>query len=201
MPDTFLTIAAPTESIYKEKESRFIGLAFQVSSEEQVKAKLQELKQTYWDARHHCYAFMLGPGRQHYRASDAGEPAHSAGTPILGQIRSRGLTDVLVVVIRYFGGTKLGVPGLITAYKAAAADALDQAQVLEKVLTVRYKVSFPYEIMSQAMRLLKDVDGTIEHSEYGSACYLEVSIPKKNATVFSIDCEKIHNLGVELLCI
>src|SRR5690606_7725476 len=124
MDDGYRTIAQPAEGLYKEKGSKFIALAYPVYTEEEIKDRLAELRKKYYDARHHCYAYMLGADKSRYRANDDGEPNHSAGDPILGQIRSADLSNVLVVVVRYFGGTKLGVSGLITAYKTATADAL-----------------------------------------------------------------------------
>ena len=196
MPDSFLTIDHASESLFKEKGSKFIGMAFPVQTEEEVKEKLQQLKQQYYDARHHCYAFMLGAEKNIYRSSDAGEPAHTAGTPILGQIRSRNLTDVLVVVVRYFGGTKLGVPGLIAAYKAAAADALDSAGVLEKQQLELIEVNFPYSALSQVMRLQKEYQAEIQKSEYEADCRLLLAAPKSNNLPLLTDLRNLNNLGV-----
>ena len=126
----FLTIQKKSEGIYKEKGSKFIAYAYPIKTEEEVRPLLKSLKKEYYDARHHCYAFVLGKDKKRFRAADDGEPSNSAGAPILGQIRSLDLTNVLVVVVRYFGGTKLGVPGLITAYREAAKDALNQSTIV-----------------------------------------------------------------------
>ena len=134
MQDSFLTIGQPAEGLYKEKGSKFIGLAFPVKTEDEVKERLEETRKTYYDARHHCYAYILGHEGTQFRANDDGEPNHSAGDPILGQIRSKELTNTLVIVVRYFGGTKLGVSGLINAYKTAAALALDNTSIEENSL-------------------------------------------------------------------
>ena len=198
MTHTYLTITAPSEGLFKEKGSKFIGLAFPVETEEQVREILQRIKQQYYDARHHCYAFMLGARHDRFRSSDAGEPAHTAGTPILGQIRSRNLTNILVMVIRYFGGTKLGVPGLIAAYKAAAADALDNAQVIEQEEKLQLEIRFPYEAMSQVMRLQKDNPNQIETAQYDAQCYLLLSVPVAAAEKLIAGFEKLAPAGVTL---
>src|SRR6186713_1623645 len=130
--NSFFTITSASQGIYKEKGSKFLSFAYPVQSESDIKEHIAFLKSEYFDARHHCYAWMLGPERNHFRAFDDGEPNHSAGDPILGQIRSKNLTNVLVVVVRYFGGTKLGVGGLISAYKIAAEEALSKAVIIEK---------------------------------------------------------------------
>ena len=141
--DTFKSISGPAEGLYKEKGSKFLAFAYPVVSEEEVRAALEKIRKEYYDARHHCYA--------------DGEPSSTAGRPIYGQILSRELSDVLIVVVRYFGGIKLGVPGLIRAYKAAAADALDHAEVVEKVASEGYAVTFDYVAMDRVMRVLKDM--------------------------------------------
>ncbi len=136
MSDTFLTIAAPAQGVYKEKGSRFLAFAFPVADEAAAKAHLAALRKEYYDATHHCYAYLLGRDQKQFRANDDGEPSGTAGLPILNQMRSRQLTQVLVVVVRYYGGTNLGASGLAQAYKAAAADALDHSQVVERVVVL-----------------------------------------------------------------
>ena len=143
--DTFKSISGPAEGLYKEKGSKFLAFAYPVVSEEEVRAALEKIRKEYYDARHHCYAYRLGLSGDVWRYNDDGEPSSTAGRPIYGQILSRELSDVLIVVVRYFGGIKLGVPGLIRAYKAAAADALD------------YAVTFDYVAMDRVMRVLKDM--------------------------------------------
>ena len=139
--DTYLTLNTVAEGVYKEKGSKFLAFGYNVNSEEQVRERLEELRKKFYDARHHCYAYMLGHGsNQKWRANDDGEPNHSAGTPILNQIKSFELTNVLVVVIRYFGGTKLGVSGLINAYKTATQEALAMAEIEERILTNLIKI-------------------------------------------------------------
>jgi uncharacterized YigZ family protein len=161
---------------YKEKGSRFIALAFPVSSEDEIKNRLKEIGKKYFDARHHCYAYVLGADKSKFRAYDDGEPNHSAGDPILGQIRSRNLTNVLVIVVRYFGGTKLGVGGLVTAYKTAAEEALNQAHVIEQQIRVTIVFEFSYDITPAIMKLVKDFDLTIIRQEFGEACSLTAEV-------------------------
>lgn len=155
--DTFKSISGPAEGLYKEKGSKFLAFAYPVVSEEEVRAVLEKIRKEYYDARHHCYAYRLGLNGDVWRYNDDGEPSSTAGRPIYGQILSRELSDVLIVVVRYFGGIKLGVPGLIRAYKAAAADALDHAEVVEKVASEGYAVTFDYVAMDRVMRVLKDM--------------------------------------------
>ncbi|AMM50246.1 Xaa-Pro dipeptidase [Rufibacter sp. DG15C] len=178
MEDRYRTIAAPAEGLYKEKGSKFIAKAYAVYSEEEVKDVLQALRKEYFDARHHCYAYLLGADRATYRANDDGEPNHSAGDPILGQIRSAGLSNVLVVVIRYFGGTKLGVSGLIHAYKTATAEALSQAEVMERHETGLLTVQFGYEQMNEVMKLVKDHDLPVRQQDFNLDCRLTVEARK-----------------------
>ena len=168
--DTYLTISKTSEGLYKEKGSKFIALCYPVESEEEVKNTLEAIKKEYYDARHHCYAYILGEKSENYRANDDGEPNHSAGDPILGQIRSRNLTNTLVVVVRYFGGTKLGVSGLISAYKAAAADALDQNEIIEKWITKKINFTFEYPDMNEVMRIVKELEATILHQDFQISC-------------------------------
>ncbi|MBC3541258.1 IMPACT family protein [Rufibacter sediminis] len=174
--DTYRTIAAPVEGLYKEKGSKFISKAYPVRSEEEIKEILQALRKEYFDARHHCYAYLLGADRATYRANDDGEPNHSAGDPILGQIRSLGLSNVLVVVIRYFGGVKLGVGGLIHAYKTATAEALAQAQVVERHETTFLTVEFGYEQMNEVMKVVKDFDLPVRQQDFNVDCRLTVEV-------------------------
>lgn len=151
--DVYKTIAGTAEGLYKEKGSRFIALAYPVRTEEEVKEIVADLKSRYYDARHHCYAYRLGADLKKFRANDDGEPSSTAGKPILGQIVSAGLTDILIVVVRYFGGIKLGVSGLINAYRAAAADALAQAVVVEKTVDEVFRISFSYAALNEVMRV------------------------------------------------
>ena len=174
--DAYSSIAAPSEGLYKDNGSRFIALAYPVETEEEVKAIVAGLRKQYHDARHHCYAYRLGYKGNVFRSSDDGEPSGSAGRPILGQIDSAGLSDVLVVVVRYFGGIKLGIPGLIRAYKTSTADALAQAQVVEKIAGMWLRLSFGYESMNAVMKVLKEMDLPQRAQDFGQQCSLEVRV-------------------------
>lgn len=174
--DTYLTIAGKSEGLYKEKGSKFIAFAVPVQSEEEVKQYLEELKKQYHDARHHCYAYTLGKEGEVYRANDDGEPNHSAGDPILGQIRSNNLTNILIVVIRYFGGTKLGVGGLVNAYKTAASDALQHSSVVKATVKQKVQIQFEYLSMNDVMRLIKEQEAAIQEQEFDNSCRILVEI-------------------------
>ena len=182
--DTFKSISGPSEGLYKEKGSKFLAFAYPVVSEEEVRTVLDRIRKEYYDARHHCYAYRLGLTGNVWRYNDDGEPSSTAGRPIYGQILSRELSDVLIVVVRYFGGTKLGVPGLIQAYKTAAADALDHARTVEKVASERYAVTFDYVAMDRVMRILKDMG--IQPSGYTAedACRMEMDVRLGDAERF-----------------
>lgn len=154
-PFSFKTIQEPATGSYKEKGSKFLAFAYPVRSEAEIREKLEALKKKYFDARHHCFAWMLGPEKQKFRAFDDGEPNHSAGDPILGQIRSHDLTNILIVVVRYFGGVKLGVGGLIGAYRAAAADVLANAIILEEEVSDVLEIRYNYAALPDIMRVVK----------------------------------------------
>jgi len=179
--DTYHTLSAPAEGAYREKGSRFLAFAAPVRTEGEVKELLDKLKKEYYDARHHCYAYVLGPAGTQYRANDAGEPNHSAGDPILGQIRSRELTEVLVVVVRYFGGTKLGVSGLINAYRTAAAEALDAAPVVEKTVRVGLALHFSYPATNAVMKVVKEYDLDVTRQTFHTDCHLDVWVRQAHA--------------------
>lgn len=179
--DTYFSIKRHSEGLYKEKGSKFLAFAFPVTSDEEVKENVDALKKKYYDARHHCFAFILKPeeGREEtYRANDDGEPAHSAGDPILGQIRSQNLYDVLVVVVRYFGGTKLGVPGLIHAYKTAAADALAQNQIVKKIIYRDLSIRFEYPSTSEVMQLIEQFQAQISEQNFTESCFYRLGVPR-----------------------
>ena len=187
----YQTIRSNTEGLYKEKGSKFLAFAFPVSSEDDVKKLQDELRKEYYDASHHCFAWILGMDEQKWRMNDDGEPAHSAGDPILGQIRSFNLTNVLVVVIRYFGGTKLGVGGLINAYKAATEDALSKGKIVAIYETKSLKMKFSYENMSVAERLVADFDIDVVARDFQLSCEIQGNIKKDMISVFR---EKISDL-------
>ena len=170
--DAYKSIAAQSEGLFKDNGSRFIALAFPVETPDQVKSIVDSLKKEYHDARHHCYAYRLGYRGDVFRANDDGEPSGSAGRPILGQIDTLGLSDVLVVVVRYFGGIKLGIPGLIRAYKTSTADALAQAEIIEKVAGKNFRLTFDYLSMNAVMKVLKDMDLPQKDQQFGTACSL-----------------------------
>jgi uncharacterized YigZ family protein len=170
--DNYKTIRSSSEGIYKEKGSRFLSFAFPVCSQEEIKPKIEAMRKEYHDARHHCYAYMLGRDRLVWRVNDDGEPSGTAGRPILGQINSFGLTNILIVVIRYFGGTLLGVSGLINAYKSAAADAISNAEIIERTLHEYYRIDFPYISMNDVMKILKEE----ETGQSGQSYELECSV-------------------------
>ena len=174
--DAYRSIAARSEGLFKDNGSRFIALAFPVETEDQVREIVASLRKEYHDARHHCYAYRLGYRGDRFRANDDGEPSGSAGRPILGQIDSMGLSDVLVVVVRYFGGIKLGIPGLIRAYKTSTADALGQAEIIEKVAGKRFRLTFDYLSMNGVMKVLKDLGLTPVGQDFGLQCSLEVRV-------------------------
>jgi len=182
MTDTFKTIASPsTEIIFKEKNSKFLGYAFPVSSEEEIKSHLEKLRKQHFGAGHFCYAFQLGMDTLYYRANDDGEPNNSAGIPIYGQIQSFGLTNILVVVVRFFGGVKLGVGGLISAYKTAAQMAIEKSEIIEKTIDIHFLVSFDYKNMNKVMRIIKEKNLVIITQKMGESCQIEFATRKKNA--------------------
>ena len=170
--DEYRSIAARSEGLFKDNGSRFIALAFPVETTGQVKEIVDSLKKEYHDARHHCYAYRLGWKGDVFRANDDGEPSGSAGRPILGQIDSLGLSDVLVVVVRYFGGIKLGIPGLIRAYKTSTADALSQARIIPKIAGTCYRIRFDYLSMNAVMKVLKDMGLPQSGQDFGTECSL-----------------------------
>lgn len=182
--DTYKTLASPSEeTLYKEKNSKFFGLAFPIASEEDVKPILEELKKRHHSARHWCYAFQLGTDTVYYRANDDGEPNNSAGMPIYGQIQSFGVTNALVVVVRYFGGVKLGVGGLISAYKISAQMALEASDIVERTIDVHYTLKFGYQNMNKVMRVIKEKNLDIISQKMEMDCEIIISTRKKNAPI------------------
>jgi uncharacterized YigZ family protein len=176
MKDTYRTIASDSEGIYRSKGSKFIALAQPVESEENIKSRLKELRKSYHDARHHCYAWRLGSDYSRYRVNDDGEPSGTAGKPIMGQIETYDLTNVLIVVVRYFGGTLLGVGGLIKAYREAAADALNKASIAERKVTARFKLEFGYLQLNAVMKIVKDYNLDFEEQRFDMDCSMVVRI-------------------------
>ena len=174
--DTYQTIAAPSEGIYTEKRSKFIAMALPVHTVDEVKTMLDTYQKKYYDARHVCYAYMLGHERKDFRSNDNGEPSGTAGKPILGQINSHNLTDILVIVVRYFGGIKLGTSGLITAYRAAAAQAIGAAMVVQKTVDVELSFFFEYPMMNDVMRIVKEEGPSIVSQGYDTDCSMTLRI-------------------------
>jgi uncharacterized YigZ family protein len=195
---TYRTITAPTQTEFKDRGSKFIGFAFQVNTPEEIKANLQALKKEHPKANHHCYAYRLGTDGLQYRANDDGEPSGSAGRPILGQIDSAGLTNVLVVVVRYFGGTLLGVPGLINAYKNCTNDCLAQATITEKNIEHHLTLDFDYSLMNEVMMVLKQTDATVYKQDMQLFCIFEIGIPLINKEVALERLKDIRGLEIKL---
>ena len=174
--DSYHTIAAPSQGLYKDKGSKFLAFAFPVESEEQAKAHIEAISKKYFDARHHCYAYAIGYDRATYRSNDDGEPSGTAGKPIYGQLLSADITNVLIVVVRYFGGILLGTSGLITAYRTAARDAIDNAQIIEKTIDIAYRLHFGYDKMNDVMRIIKDNGIGYQNSDFGTECRLDIRV-------------------------
>ncbi len=179
--DTYKTIASPSTGNYSEKRSKFLAYAFPVKTEAQVKERLSEIQKKHNDARHHCYAYILGPNKDAYRMNDNGEPSGTAGRPIHGQLLSKDLTDTLVIVVRYFGGIKLGVSGLQNAYKLAAKEALDAANIVEKTIDETYEVVFDYLQMNGVMQLMKDPYVNIISQQSDLNCSIRFSVRRREA--------------------
>lgn len=194
LTDTYKTIEAQSEGLYKEKGSKFIAKAFPVRAEEQVKEILEMLRAEFYDARHHCYAYIIGHQGNRWRANDDGEPSGTAGRPIYGQLLSFGVTNVLVVVIRYFGGTKLGVSGLINAYKLATYDALSNAKIITKTVDAIYKLTFGYEMMNEVMKLAKDLNLQFMEQQFNNTCFIRVRVRRSIESEFISRCMKVEGL-------
>jgi uncharacterized YigZ family protein len=188
LKDIYKTIAFPSEEIlFKEKNSKFFGYAFPVTTEDEIKNHLEILRKKHFGAVHYCYAFQLGTDKIQFRANDDGEPSNTAGMPIYGQIQSFGLTNILVVVVRFFGGIKLGVGGLIAAYRTSAQMALENAEIIEKTIDIHYAISFDYKNMNKVMRVIKEKNIEIISQKMEMSCEIEIATRKKNAEmVFDI---------------
>lgn len=196
--DTYQTIEKPFEGeIYKEKGSKFYGYAFPVSNEIQVKEFIEQLKSQHHKARHWCYAWRLGEETIRFRANDDGEPSNSAGQPILGQLVSFDVTNILVVVVRYFGGTKLGVGGLITAYKTSAKFVLQEAKIVEKTIDICFKLTFEYEFLDKVMRVIKEKNLRVRNQVMEMNCVFEISVRKKDAETIKSTFENLRCLHIK----
>lgn len=174
--DSYKSIAGEAKGLFKDNGSRFIAHAYPVETEDQVKEIVAALKKEYYDARHHVYAYRLGYKGDKFRANDDGEPSGSSARPVLGQIDSNGLSDILIVVVRYFGGIKLGIPGLIRAYKTSAADAIANAEIVEKIASRMYRIHFGYMSMNSVMKVLKDMGLEQKNQQFDMECSIDVSV-------------------------
>ena len=198
MKDTYNTIAFPSpEILYKEKNSKFFGYAFPVTNEDEIKEHLDVLRKQHHGAVHFCYAFQLGTETLYFRANDDGEPSNSAGMPIYGQIQSFGVTNVLVVVVRFFGGVKLGVGGLISAYRTSAQMALADAEIIEKTIDVSFEVTFDYKNINKVMRVIKEKNLNIVSQEMNESCKIIISTRKKNAEMIFDIFNNLFEIGIK----
>jgi uncharacterized YigZ family protein len=195
--DTYKTIEKSAEGVYKDRGSKFIALAFPVNTEEEVKKIQAELRKKYHDARHHCFAYLLGFDKSAYRMNDDGEPSGTAGRPIFGQIQSNDLTNILIVVVRYFGGTLLGVRGLIDAYKGAAADALKNARIINKTVNEVYEITFDYSAMNTVIKILKDNEAETLSSKYELDGNVVFRIRKNQSDKICKQLKQIENLSLK----
>lgn len=197
--DTYRTIPGRSEGIYKDRGSKFIGIALPVGSEEEVKSKLESLRSEYHDARHHCFAYVIGPDKAISRFNDDGEPSGTAGRPIMGQISSNDLTNILVVVVRYFGGTKLGVRGLINAYKSSASEAISASKIIVNTVDEVYEVKFGYASMNQVMQIVKNPEVKVLAQDFALECRLEYRTRKSEADPVRDKLLKINGLEVKYI--
>lgn len=189
--DTYRTLAAPAEGIYKEKGSKFLSFAYPVHDAEEIRLRLDAIRKDYFDARHHCYAYILGYRKDVWRANDDGEPSGTGGRPIYGQLLSADLTDTLIVVVRYFGGVLLGASGLANAYKTAAHDAIMNGKIVEKTMDVQYLLTFEYPTLSNVMRILKDFGVKPLRQQFDIQCSMIVGIRQSQASPL---CDALNNL-------
>jgi len=199
--DTYKEVKIHSTGIYKEKGSKFIAYSYPVYSEEEIKEKLEIVKKLEHSARHYCYAYILNPDKSIQRSNDDGEPSSTAGKPILGQILSNDLTNILIVVVRYFGGVKLGVPGLIRSYKTAAVQAIQEATIVTKTIKEQYKVSFKYPQMNNVMRLVKEYDLEVINTDFQIDCKLIFAVPKSKANDVVDTFKKNHELNIKKMLV
>lgn len=197
MQDSFRTISQPSEGIYTEKRSKFLAFAIPVENVEEIKDIVAQYQKKYYDARHVCYAYMLGAERTEFRANDNGEPSGTAGKPILGQINSNELTNILIIVVRYFGGIKLGTSGLIVAYKQAAAEAIAAAEIIERTVDTDITFMFEYPFMNDVMRIVKEENPQIVKQGYDSDCSMTLRTRKGNMPKLISRLEKVETLRFE----
>lgn len=199
MRDSYLTIGADAETAIRERSSKFLAYAFHVESEEEIASHLERLRKRYYDATHHCYAWRLGPEGERFRANDDGEPSSTAGKPILGQMLSHDLTDCLIVVVRYFGGTKLGVPGLIAAYKESAAAVIEVAEIVERTVDTVFKVEFPYVAMNEIMRIVKEEQPVVKGQTFDNLCVMTLAVRRGRADAVLGRLDKVEGASIEVI--
>lgn len=197
MSDTYKTIKKKSEGIYKEKGSKFLSFAFPVEHSDEINLILKEYRKQFYDAHHICYAYMLGQKRDEWRTNDDGEPSGTAGKPILGQINSFELTNILVVVVRYFGGILLGTGGLTTAYKESAANAIQQAQIVEMTVNKKLSLKFDYLLMNDVMRVIKEMSPQIIEQKFDNTCAMQLEIRQNEVEKLHSKFEKIMGVIVE----
>lgn len=197
--DEYLTISKPAEGFFKDRGSKFLAFAYPVSSEEEIKEIQDKIRSEYHDARHHCFAYMLGKDKNIFRANDDGEPSSTAGKPILGQIRSFDLTNILIIVVRYFGGTKLGASGLINAYKTAAEEALKKADIIKTTLMDYYELKFDYPAMNDVMRIMKEQNIEQVSQNFELSCSITLSMRKADTDRILSKFDRIENLEIEFI--
>lgn len=192
--DSYYTIAAPAEAVYKERSSKFLAFAYPITTEEDIRPLLETLRKSYYDATHHCYAWRLGAEGESFRANDDGEPSSTAGRPILGQMLSNDITNCLIVVVRYFGGTKLGVPGLIAAYKDSAASVIAASQIVVRTVDETIRFRFAYIAMNEIMRIIKEEQPTIVAQSFDNVCEMTLTIRKSLAERVISRLNKVDSL-------
>lgn len=195
--DTYYTLGSEAETLYKDKGSKFLTYAYPVRSEVEIKEHLDALRKRYYDATHHCYAWRLGPKGESFRANDDGEPSSTAGRPILGQLLSKEVTYALIVVVRYFGGTKLGVPGLIEAYKTSAALVLENAVIEQRTVDIETKIRFSYLAMNDVMRIVKEMQPQIIDQQFDNLCTMTLSIRQSRAEQLLERLSKVEGLEID----
>ena len=196
MSDSYLTIAAPAEAIYKEKSSKFLAYAYPVRTEDEIRELLDALRKRYYDATHHCYAWRLGPQGEQFRSNDDGEPSGTAGKPILGQLLSNSLTNCLIVVVRYFGGTKLGVSGLIQAYKESTAEVIAASKIIEKTVDRVVDIAFSYISMNGVMRIIKEMSPRIDEQVFDNLCTMRLRIRESEAEQLIAKLLKVEGVSI-----
>jgi len=199
--DEYKTISQEAQGSFRDKGSKFLAFAFPATSEQEVRQHLEALRKQYYDATHHCYSYILGFDKSAFRYNDDGEPSGTAGRPIYGQLLSNDLTNILIVVVRYYGGTNLGVPGLIHAYKTAASDALRNTRIVTKIVKEVYQIEYPYEVMNDVMKIIKDELLEVINNEFGTNCVIRLAIRHSQSERISGKFSKINQLVINYLSI